>query len=221
MYREALKIARLFGGLFLYAFGNVLTMHANMGFSPWNVFHQGLALHLGITIGNASILVAFIIVTAIVLLKEKFGLATLCNMCSIGLFMDLLMKENLIPIMQGFFPGLAMMLSGLTLIALASFFYIGAGYGAGPRDSLMVALVKRTGKEVGFCRGTVEGSALFFGWLLGGYVGIGTLIPAFGVSFAVQVVFTLLHFDVKKIHQESFRETCLRFEAFLLGRRMS
>ena len=219
MYHEALRVTRLFWGLFLYALGIVLTIRANVGLSPWDVFHQGLTLHLNVSMGTANILVALVIVIATVWMKEHVGFGTLSNMCSIGLFMDLLM--NLIPEMQSFFPGVAMMIGGLFVIALASFFYIGAGYGAGPRDFLMVILIKRTGKPVGFCRGAVEGSALLFGWLLGGYAGIGTLISAFGVSLAVQLVFTLLRFDVKKIHQESFRESCLRFKAFLSSERMA
>jgi uncharacterized membrane protein YczE len=112
--------------------------------------------------------------------------------------------------MRAFVPGLAMMIAGLFVIALASFFYMGAGYGAGPRDSLMVVLARRTGRPIGFCRVCVEGTALLCGCLLGGRAGIGTVISAFGLGIAVQIVFTLLCFDVQTLHQESFLESCAR-----------
>ena len=219
MYRESLRIARLFFGLFLYAVGIVLTIRANMGFSPWDVFHQGVSQHLHITMGMANIGVAVIIVAATALMKEHVGFGTLCNMVAIGAFIDVLLEGGHIPVMQSFIPGVVMMVGGLFVIALASVFYIGAGYGAGPRDSLMVVLTRHTGKPVGFCRWCVEGTVLAIGWLLGGYAGIGTVIAAFGIGFAVQIVFGLLHFDVKKVHQESFYETWLRFRKFLQGLR--
>jgi uncharacterized membrane protein YczE len=142
-------------------------------------------------------------------------LGTLCNMVFIGAFIDLLLTAEWIPLMEGFARGMAMMLAGLFVIALATFFYMGAGYGAGPRDSLMVALTKRTKKPVGFCRSCMEGTVLLLGWLLGGYVGIGTVISAFGVGIVIQMVFTLLRFDVETIHQESLYETRGHFKKLL------
>ena len=135
-------------------------------------------------------------------------------MIFIGVFVDVLMLRVRVPVMQGFMAGLVMLLAGLFVIAIASVFYIGAGYGAGPRDSLMVVLAKRTGRPVGLCRVFIEGVALLLGWLLGGHVGIGTVVSALGVGFAVQIVFALLRFDVRKIYQESFYETCMRFKTF-------
>jgi len=209
-YREGFRVVRLFLGLFLYAFGIVMTLRANLGYSPWDVFHQGLGLHLGITLGIASILVGLAIVSITVFMKEKIGVGTLCNMVFIGVFIDVIMSRNWIPLMHGFVAGLVMMFGGLFVIGLATVFYMGAGYGAGPRDSLMVVITKRTGKPVGLCRCCLEGTVLFIGWLLGGYAGWGTLISALGIGVAVQVVFSILRFDVKAIHQESFFETWQR-----------
>lgn len=212
MYRESLRIIRLFWGLFLYAAGIVLTVRANIGLSPWDVLHQGLSLHTGLSFGDVNILVASVIVITVILMRERVGLGTVCNMFFIGVFINILMKYNLVPGMTTFVSGVAMLVSGLFVIAFASVFYIGAGYGAGPRDSLMVILARRTGRPVGLCRIGVEGTVLTLGWLLGGGAGLGTVISAFGIGFAVQIVFTLLRFNVRAIHHESFFETFARLK---------
>ncbi|MDR1731204.1 MAG: hypothetical protein LBR61_03835 [Synergistaceae bacterium] len=212
--REGLRAVRLLWGLFVYAIGIVLTVHANLGLSPWDVFHQGLALRLGLSFGMASVAVAVAIVAAVALMREHIGLGTLCNMILIGSFVDVLMFGRWVPEAHSFFSGLLMMTGGLFAIAIASFFYMGAGYGAGPRDSLMVVLSRRTGRPVGFCRCIVEGTALLCGWILGGRAGWGTVIAAFGIGIAVQIVFTLLRFNVRTLHQESLLESWARLKDF-------
>lgn len=216
--REAGRVVRLFWGLFLYALGIVMTVHANVGASPWDVFHIGVSKHLGISFGAANIAVSASIVAATALMKERIGFGTLCNMVAIGAFIDLLRALGWVPQIEAFLPGLVMMIAGLFVIALATVFYMGAGYGSGPRDSLMVALSKRTGRTPGFCRVCVEGTALFFGWLLGGGPGVGTVIAAFGIGFAVQVVFQATRFDVTTLRQESIAETARRIASGGAGR---
>lgn len=100
-----------------------------------------------------------------------------------------------------------MMFAGLFIISLASYFYMGSGFGAGPRDSLMVALERKTGLAVGLCRGIVEGSAVLLGWLLGGPVGLGTVLSAFGIGFCIQVVFRSLGFDARTVQHETLEVT--------------
>lgn len=204
---EGVRMLRLLWGTFLYAVGIVLTIQAGLGLSPWDVFHQGLSNRLGISFGTASILVSFVLVAASALLREHVGVGTLLNMVLVGVFIDLVMMTRRIPEMHTFPAGLAMMAAGLFVIAFASFFYIGAGYGAGPRDSLMVVLARRTGRAVGLCRAVVEGTALLLGWLLGGHAGVGTVIAAFGAGVAIQTVFALLRFDVRKVRQELLSES--------------
>ncbi len=219
MVREGLRVARLVWGLFLYALGIVMTVHANLGLSPWDVFHQGVSMHTGLTFGMTNIVTACVIVAVTVMMKEHVGFGTLCNMLLIGAFIDVLMLGGWVPEMHSFPTGLAMMISGLFMIALASFFYMGSGYGAGPRDSLMVVLTRRTGRPVGMCRIAVEGTALFCGWLLGGRAGLGTVISVLGIGIAVQIVFALLRFNVRTIRQESFVESLGRLKVFLTGER--
>jgi len=209
--REIFRIIKLFVGMFIFAIGIVMTLQSNLGYPPWDVFHQGVGLHLGLTLGKASIVTALVIVAMVALMKESVGFGTLCNMIFVGVFVDVILSGNWIPPMHSFVSGVAMMAGGLLVIGVASFLYMGAGYGAGPRDSLMVVLTKRTGKPVGLCRCCIEGVALLAGWFLGGFAGIGTVFSAFGIGAAVQVVFSILRFDVKAVYQESFYETCLRF----------
>jgi uncharacterized membrane protein YczE len=133
-----LRVARLFVGLFLYAVGIVMTINANLGLGPWDVFHQGLSKTVGITMGQASIFMGVLIVLINYITGEKLGWGTLCNMIFIGLFMDFLMIYKLIPIFENLILQILMLLGGMFVIGLASYFYIGAGLGSGPRDGLMV-----------------------------------------------------------------------------------
>lgn len=212
-----MRFSRLFFGLFLYALGIVMSVHANVGASPWDAFHIGAADHLEFPLGVTNIVVSAFIVMLAACMKEHIGFGTFCNMIAIGGFIDLLRWLGWVPEQHSFVPGIVMLVGGLFTIALASVFYMGAGYGSGPRDSLMVALSKRTGKAPGFCRICVEGVALFCGWLLGGPVGIGTVVAAFGIGFAVQIVFRATHFDVQSLHQESLAETYRRFRSAWRG----
>lgn len=156
-----IRLLRLLWGLFLYAFGIVVTLNAHIGYAPWEVFHVGIAKTTGISIGIASILAGVIIGIIAVLLGEKLGLGTILNMILIGIFLDLILEFHIIPIANNFIFGTIMMIIGLFIIALASYFYIGAAFGAGPRDSLMVALTRKTRLPIGVCRGTIEFLAVF------------------------------------------------------------
>lgn len=100
-----------------------------------------------------------------------------------------------------------MLIAGLFIIALATYYYIGSGFGAGPRDSLMVALTRKTGLSIGICRGTIELLAVFIGWTLGGMAGIGTVISAFAMGFCVQITFKMLKFDATKVNHETLDQT--------------
>lgn len=192
------RVAKLFLGLFLYALGIVMTINANLGLAPWEVFHQGLSKNIGITMGQASIYVGIVFVILDSLLGERLGWGTLSNMIFIGLFLDILMLNHLVPVFQSMIPRFIMMLLGMLTIGMASYFYISAGLGSGPRDGLMVALTKKTSKSVRFLRNCIEFSVLAIGYFLGGSVGIGTIIMALTAGYFVQFAFKLFKFDVKE-----------------------
>jgi len=168
---------------------------------------MGLSMKLGTTMGQMSILVGALICVIIFLLKEKLGLGTLLNMLLIGSFMDLIFIMNFIPAASNIWVGIIEMIAGLFVIALGSYFYIGSGFGAGPRDSLMVSLRRHTNWPVGACRALIEGLALLLGYILGGQAGIGTVIAVFCIGFCVQITFSLLRFDPAKVTHETLSDT--------------
>nr|WP_204613351.1 hypothetical protein [Defluviitalea raffinosedens] len=198
---------KLLLGLFLYALGIVVSMKANLGFAPWEVFHYGLGKTIGLTIGTVSILVGLIICLCAVWMGEKIGLGTILNMILIGVFMDLLLMLSFIPEVNGLIMGIIMIITGLFIISFGSYFYIASGFGAGPRDSLMVALQRKTGLPVGLCRGFLEGTVVLIGWLLGGPVGLGTVLAAFGIGFCIQTVFVIMKFDATSVKHETLNAT--------------
>jgi len=200
-------------GLFLFALGIVITMKARIGFAPWDVFHAGLAKTTGLSIGTVTIIVGFLILVATVLLGERLGLGSVLNMMLIGVFVDLILASDLLPAMKSFPAGLLVMILGLFVVALGSFFYIRSGFGAGPRDSLMVALRRLSGLPIGLSRGIVEGMAVLAGWLLGGPAGAGTVIAALGVGFCVQITFSLLRFDPTAVDHETLAQTFSLFRS--------
>lgn len=201
------RLARLLFGLFLYSLGIVFTIRANIGYAPWDVFHAGLGMTFGMSIGSASIIVGAVIIVITALMGEKTGLGTLLNMLLIGFFLDMLLSISLIPVMKNFPSGLALMTAGLFVISFASYFYIGSGFGAGPRDSLMVALNRKTGLSVGFCRAGIELTAVVTGWLLGGMAGAGTVVSAFAIGFCIQLTFRLLRFDPAGVRHSNLWNT--------------
>jgi uncharacterized membrane protein YczE len=207
MTNFTMRFIRLIWGLFLYAFGIVLTINAQIGYAPWDVFHVGLSERMGFTIGIASIITGLAIGILSALMGEKLGLGTLLNMILIGTFFDLIMAVDILPITQNMFSGLLMLIAGLFVISLATYFYIGSGFGAGPRDSLMVSLTRKTGLPVGVCRALIELLIVGVGWRLGGMVGIGTIISAFMIGMLIQLTFKIMHFDSTKIEHETFMQT--------------
>ena len=180
---RALRLAQLVTGLLGWGLAIVLFIRAGLGLGPWDAFHYGLHLQTGLTIGQASIGVGLLILGVTGSMGLRPGLGTVLNMVLIGLFVDLLLpvvpEAPALPASLGYF-GVAIVLTGL-----CSGMYIGAGFGHGPRDGLMVALALRSGWSVRRIRTLIEASALTAGWLMGGTVGIGTLVIVLTIGHAV------------------------------------
>lgn len=193
------KIPRLMIGYFLYALGIVMTINAQQGLDPWGVFHQGLSSQLNITFGTVVQIVGAVIVLLDFILGEKIGWGTIGNVIFIGMFIDLISKNNLVPVFENTYQSYLMIFIGMFSISLAAYFYISAQLGAGARDGLMIALTKRTKKPVGLVRGLIEVTALTIGYFLGGPVGWGTLIMSLMIGFFFQITFRMFKFDVNKI----------------------
>jgi len=202
-----LRLSKLIFGLFLYALGIMLTIKANIGYGPWEVFHVGLGKVAGMSIGTASIAVGLVIILVTLLMGEKIGVGTVLNMVLIGSFLDALLLIDAVPVIDNTILGIIVLIVGLYLISLGSYFYIGSGFGAGPRDGLMVALARKTGLPIGVIRSAIELTATILGWALGGMVGIGTVLSGFAIGFCIQSTFGLLHFDPKSIAHATLRES--------------
>lgn len=199
-------ITRSILGYLLCAFGVVMALNSNLGLSPWDVFHQGLTNVINITIGQAGIVVGVVIVIITYILGLEVGLGTIANIIVIGYFIDLIIYSGIIPISNNIFIGILMMIGSLFINAIGSYLYIGCEMGCGPRDGLMVALVKLTGKPVSLIRFSIESVALIIGWFLGGLVGIGTLITVLGIGYCVQIVYKAFKFDVNSLKHRSLKE---------------
>jgi uncharacterized membrane protein YczE len=191
--RQRLRIPQLFVGLFLAAFGIVLTLRADLGVSPWDVLHGGLAERTGLSFGLVVQLVGAVVLAFSMLLGVRPGFGTIANLFLIGEFENLLLDAGLgRPTHAALAIRLALLVAGIALIGLAGALYIGAHYGAGPRDGLMVALHTRAGWSIGTARTLVEATALVLGIALGGPVGVGTALYTVGIGPATQASFKLL-----------------------------
>lgn len=207
-YSAIWRVVKLLVGLFLFALGEVFCVQSAVGLAPWDALNSGLIHCFGGTFGRMNIYVGIAVLAVDLLLGQKLGFGTVCNAVLIGTFFDLIQSTGVLPQPGNYFLGILMMLAGLFLISVGTVFYIGAGFGSGPRDSLMVALRCRFQNiPVGAIRGGIEGTVLCVGWLLGGTVGLGTVIAVFGISVILQMTFGLFRFDPAQIEQQSLADT--------------
>ncbi|WP_044340193.1 YczE/YyaS/YitT family protein [Rossellomorea aquimaris] len=199
MNRElVLRWSFFFTGLLVLAFGISLTIKGkDLGIGPWDVFHYGLFKQLGLTIGTWSIIAGFVILFVTGIGTKSFPkVGAFINMLLIGIFIDLF--NYVLPNPQSLLAQSIVFAIGIVVIGYGIGLYVSADLGAGPRDSLMLLVVEKTGWKVQWVRNGMEIIVFFFGWLLGGPVGIGTVIIALGlgsiVGFSLPQSKKLLHF---------------------------
>lgn len=178
------RIAQLLPGLVACGVGLALLVLANLGLGPWEALHQGLSERTGIPIGTVGILVGLLVLLGWIPLRQRPGIGTLCNVVLIGLVIDATLALS--PEPEALVPRVACLAAGMVLMGLGSGLYIGAGLGPGPRDGLMTGLAAR-GHSLRLARTVIELAALGAGWLLGGSVGVGTVVFALGIGPLVQV----------------------------------
>lgn len=173
------RLTRLGLGLLLYGFSDGLILLAALGVDPWDVLHQGLARTFGLQVGTWAIVVGALVLLAWVPLRQHPGLGTVLNVVVVGLAINATLA--LLPQPHELGRRIVVMLAGIALNAFATGLYIGAGLGTGPRDGLMTGFAAR-GHSVRVVRTTIELSVLAVGYALGGDVGIGTVLYAFGIG---------------------------------------
>jgi len=180
VHRPVRRLAQLYAGLVLYGASMALMIEAGLGLDPWDVFHQGAAERTGFSFGTVVIVVGALVLLAWIPLRQWPGIGTLSNVVVVGLAVDLALRA--VPAAGPAPVAVAMLLAGVVLNGVASGAYIGAGLGPGPRDGLMTGLVRRTGGSVRVVRTGLEVAVLGLGALLGGTVGLGTVVYAVAIG---------------------------------------
>ncbi len=194
--------------LFVNGFGIYLTIQANIGAGPWDVLSLGLSRTLGILYGNASIAVSLTILLIDVLLKEPIGIAMFIDALVVGKSVDFFNWTGMVKPCSSMPVSVIVMFAGLVIIAYTQYTYMTASLGCGPRDTLLVALSKRMKRiPIGLISIMLLGTATFTGWLLGGPVGLGTIICAFGSGPVMQAAFRTVGFDATKVKHQNLIES--------------
>ena len=174
------RLPQLIAGLALYGTSMAMQLRATLGVNPWDVFHQGLSAHLPISFGLVTALTGAVVLLLWFPLRQRPGVGTIANVVVIAVSVDVALA--LLPSQTGLTAQVALLVGGVVLNGVASAAYIGARLGPGPRDGLMTGLAARTGWSIRLVRTGIEVAVLGVGWLLGGTVGLGTVLYALAIG---------------------------------------
>ena len=205
-FNSLVLIPKLIFGLFLAAVGTVIMIHANIGLFPWGTLHAGLTLSTGISFGVWSQIVGIFILVIMSLFKFYPGLGTLLDIFFVGFFIDWIESLQVIPTPNGFITQTVFSLIGLFVLSFGMSLYMSCGLGAGPRDGLMLMLMKLTGKSVTVIKTTIELCVTLLGLLLGGPFGFGTIMLALIGGKVLNLVFKWTHYDATSVKQRNLIE---------------
>lgn len=207
-------------GLVFAAYGVGLTVTAGLGVSPWDVFGQGVALKLTellgveVMMGTITQITAAMVIIADLALKEKIGVATIIDTLIFGGALNFFLKHDMLPYPETFAVKFVIMFLGYAVWSLGICIYMQTVLGAGPKDSLFVAFAKRK-IPVALAKNSIEAVVCLVGWILGGTVGIGTLVCVFTMGFMIDFFFRLFKFDVTKVENESIIDTAKNIKILL------
>ena len=168
------RLTQLYAGLVLFGVSDAMLLLAGLGVDPWDVFHQGLSRRFGLGVGTWAVIIGAVVLLAWIPLRQRPGLGTLSNVVVVGSVIDLVM--DLVPAPHGLLVRVVVMASGVFLNGVATGAYIGAGLGPGPRDGLMTGLHNRLNVSIVYIRLSIEAVVLTIGWLMGGTVGVATVV---------------------------------------------
>jgi uncharacterized membrane protein YczE len=204
--RVLVEWLRIVAGLLVFAFGVHLTIYANIGLAPWDCLGMGIAKHTPFNYGISMTIMAVVILLIDVLLKEKIGFGTIIDAVLTGNFVQMFNSVNPFPENDHLWLGIVIMLVGFVFMALGMWIYMKAEQCCGPRDSLLVGLGKRMPKiPIGIVEVLLWAVVLLIGSLLGGPVGVGTIISTFGAGLVMQLVYNIIKFEPRKLkHRDVF-----------------
>jgi len=184
------RVAILFFGLAIFGLGDALVVQSNLGNAPWTVFAQGLSLKTGLSLGWATFVTGCFVLLIWIPLRERPGFGTLANIVIISAAIEF--GVSVFPLQETLIGGLASALIGIALVGLGSALYITCGLGPGPRDGAMTGIHQRTGVRVGRVRMGIEVTVLIVGALLGGQLGLGTVLFALLIGQSVAISFGIV-----------------------------
>lgn len=200
-------------GLLIFAFGVHLTIYANIGLAPWDCLGMGISYHTPLNYGIAMTIVAIVVLFIDLALGERIGYGTIIDALLTGNFVQMFNVINPLAENHSIGIGIASMFIGFVFMALGMYFYMKVGQCCGPRDSLLVGLGKRLPAiPIGYVQIIMWAVVLLVGWLLGGSVGIGTVISTVGAGFVMQIVYNLIRFEPRDVkHRDVIEITHMFF----------
>ena len=194
-------------GLFVFSFGVYLTIFAGIGLAPWDCLAAGISLHTPLNYGMAMTCISILVLGIDLLLGEQVGFGTVLNALVIGGFVQMFSDLNPFQAPETLPVSILVILFGLTVMAFGQYYYIRSAQGCGPRDALLIGIGKRMKKvPIGFVQIIILAAVLLIGFLLGGPIGIGTVLTTFGSGLLMQVVFRIMRFEPRNVVQHSISD---------------
>lgn len=208
LLQRILRTLRACFGLFVCSCGAYLQMQANIGLSPWNAMQQALSNRLPISYGTATIAVSIVVLIAALLMHERFGIGTLLEAFLVGCFMDLFLGLGLVPTQTSLPIQLPMMLTGLVIVSFGQYFYMTAALSCGSKDAMLVGIGKRLPRiSIGTINTVLYVLLVLLTLLMGGKVGIGTLVNVAFSGASMDMVFRLFHNEPRAVVHEGLGQT--------------
>ena len=207
-FKPISSLFRIIFGLVIYSFGVYLTIYANIGLAPWDCLGMGITKHTPLNYGSSMVLIGVCAIVIQLILRERIGFATLFDALITGRLIQFFIDISLYHENHSLWLGIVFMLFGFLFIALGMYVYMKAEQGCGPKDGLLIAIGKRMPKiPIGVVEMLLWTAVTFAGWLLGGSVGIGTVISTFGAGAVMHLFFDVIGFEPRKMEHKSVIET--------------
>ncbi len=202
------SILRTIFGLLIYSFGVYLTIAANIGLAPWDCFCMGISQHTPLNYGSTMVFVSVTAILIQLLFRERIGFATILDALITGRLTQFFIDISPYPENHSMLLGIVLLLFGFLIIDLGIYVYMSAELGSGPKDGLMIIIGKKLPKiPIGIIGILLWSAVTLIGWILGGSVGIGTLLSIFGAGFVMHIFYDAIRFEPRKLKHKSLRET--------------
>lgn len=207
-FKPISSLFRVLFGLVIYSFGVYLTIYANIGLAPWDCLGMGIAKHTPLNYCSSMVLIGVCAIVIQLILRERIGFATLFDALITGRLTQFFIDISPYPENHSLWLGIVFMLFGFLFIALGMYVYMSAECGCGPKDGLLIAIGKRLPKiQIGVVEMFLWAVVTLIGWLLGGSVGIGTLLSIFAAGFVMHIFYDMIGFEPRKLKHKSLKET--------------